>query len=112
VSFEIPETGHGRDGNVHIRLEPGDDSKRSAIVAICFRHASRTLNLVDVAINDDHLAIEIGKRTEAKISVFENCLNAYLAIVYPRDEGARGRDLKNRVDRFLKISSEGCDDDG
>jgi hypothetical protein len=65
-----------------------------------------------VAINDDHLAIEIGKRTEAKISVLENCLNAYLAIVYPRDEGARGRDLKNRVDRFLKISSEGCDDDG
>jgi len=72
-----------------MRLKPGNDCKGSASVASCLCHASRALNLVDVTVNDDHLTVPVGKGAEAEITVFENCLNAYLAIVYSRDERRR-----------------------
>jgi hypothetical protein len=37
---------------------------------------------------------------------------ANLAVVYSRDEGTRGWDLKDGVDRPLKVLSEGRGDDG
>ena len=48
------------------------------------------MNLVDATVNDDHLAVQVGKGADAKITMFENSLNAYLAIVYSRDECAGG----------------------
>jgi hypothetical protein len=70
------------------------------------------VDLVNVTVNDDHLTVQVGKRTETKITVFENCLNAYLAIVYSRDERAGGRNLKDSVDGSFKVPSQGCGDDG
>jgi hypothetical protein len=86
--FEIPEAAHRRDRNFCFRLEPGNDGKRSAGVASCLHYPPRALNLIDVTVDDDHLAVEVGKRAEAKISVFEDRLAAHLTIVNARDDGA------------------------
>jgi hypothetical protein len=67
----------------------------------------RPLNLVDVAIDNNHLAVKVGKRTETKVSVFQNGLNAYLAIIDSGNKRARGRDLENGVDGFRKVLGEG-----
>jgi hypothetical protein len=70
------------------------------------------LDLIYVTVDDDHLTVQVGKRTEAKISVLEEGLNADLTIVYSSDKGARGRDLEDGVDRPFQVLSEGRGYDG
>ena len=43
-----------------------------------------------VARPDHHLTIQVGKRAEAEVSVFEDCVNAHLAVVNAGDEGPGG----------------------
>jgi hypothetical protein len=65
-----------------------------------------------VTVDDDHLTVQVGKRTEAKISMFEEGLNADLTIVCSSDKGARGRDLEDGVDRPFQVLSKGLGDNG
>jgi hypothetical protein len=52
--------------------------------------APRALNLIDATVDNDHLAVQVGKRAQATIPVLEERLNAHLAIVYASNERARG----------------------
>lgn len=65
-----------------------------------------------MTLEDDHLTVQVGKRTEAEISVFEEGLNADLTIVNSSDKGAGSRDLEDGVDRPFQVLSEGRGDDG
>ena len=86
--FEILETAHRSDRGDRFRLEPGDDSERSPRVASRLCYAPRPLNLKDAAVEDHHFAVQVGERAQTKISVSEDRLDAYLAIVDARDECA------------------------
>jgi hypothetical protein len=73
--FKVGETAHGCDRGIGCRLEPGDHGKWSAGVARGLRNAPGSLDLIDASVEDDHLAVEIGERAEAEISMFEDRLH-------------------------------------
>ena len=86
--FKILETAHRSDRNVRVRLEPCHDSKWGASVERSLRNSPAALNLIGATVDDDHLAVQVGKCTEAEIPVFEDSPNTHLTIVYAGDEGA------------------------
>jgi hypothetical protein len=55
--------------DIDVRSEPGHHRERCARVRYRLGDAPGALNLVDLAVEDDHLAVQIGERANSEVAV-------------------------------------------
>ena len=109
--FEVFEIRDGRRFDICLRREARHYSEWRTGIWTGFRHAAGSLYLVDPAVKYDHFAVEIGESTKAKIAVLQNRFDVDLFLIKTRNQGTRGRYLKQRVNPHAEILGQGGRDD-
>src|ERR1700677_2775592 len=69
LCFQFFEASHMRRQGIDVRLEPRHDCKGSPSIGGCCRHAPGALDPIDVPIEYDHLAVEVGKCAKPKVAM-------------------------------------------
>src|ERR1700737_658923 len=111
ASLKVFETRDRYRFDVLLRREARHHGKGRAGVGAGFRHPTGALHLISSPIKHDHLAIEIGEGAKAEIAMLQDRFDTDLSVIDARDQGSRGRDLEQGVNRYAEILGQGCRDD-
>ena len=107
ASLEVFETGDRFRVDLRLGREACHHGEWSAGVGTGFRHMTGALNLVDSPVEHDHLAIEIGESAKTEIAMLQDGFDTDFSVINARNQGARGRDLEQRMNRHAEVLGQG-----
>src|ERR1700724_2539792 len=110
--LEVVDAGNRAAVNVDLRRKTSHYCEGCASVWRGFRHVASAVHLKGAPVDHYHLAVQIGEGAEPEITVFQNRADAHLSVIDSCDQGARGRDLEQRMRRCAEILGQGSRDDG